>query len=304
MNEETTEDRGLKELFAAYPRETVAVLVPELLADGELKQVVALQQELSLGELGEPSRFLDLALLLERSDGRRSIVVLVEHWSESRKVDLERVGCYVFGLRARHRVEVVPVVLVTDSGDEEVGDRIVSAPLADVRVELRVRVVRLEPALVPRLRALQSIVAAVLLARALREEAVTAVLAASEAMARSGATLAEARLYLPLVVKLAKMSPTEVPELRRRLRRRGHAMPSVLDVLWEQVREESFSEGRAEGRAEGRVEGRMEGRLAELQRLVRKGYLTPVAAEAELADLVASGELSAEAAAACRAAWQ
>ena len=44
--DEVSEDRGLKELFTAYPFETVEVFVPELIAQrGRPTSIAAVQQE-------------------------------------------------------------------------------------------------------------------------------------------------------------------------------------------------------------------------------------------------------------------
>ena len=53
MTDDVSEDRGLKELFTAYPFETVEVFVPELFAQrGRPASVEALQQEMPLPDQG------------------------------------------------------------------------------------------------------------------------------------------------------------------------------------------------------------------------------------------------------------
>lgn len=105
MSEGTvSEDRGFKELIASFARDAVEVFVPRLIAAwGPPAEVVALQQELSLPELPDGSRFCDLALRCRWPDGHAVIIVPIEHWSRAAEVDLERTLWYVMGLRMRER---------------------------------------------------------------------------------------------------------------------------------------------------------------------------------------------------------
>jgi len=91
-----SEDRGFKALFTSYPHETIEVFVPEVLTErGRPATVEAIQQESARPDLGEPNRFLDVALLATWADGQQTVNLLVEHWSETRKVDLRRVNWYM-----------------------------------------------------------------------------------------------------------------------------------------------------------------------------------------------------------------
>ena len=261
---EVSEDRGLKELFTSYPFETVEVFVPELLAQrGRPTSVVALQQELALPDLGDPSRFLDVALQCTWADGSSTILVLVEHWSEARKVELNRVLWYVAGLRLRHDgVEVIPVVLVTDRSAQVVPDRLTSTPLGRQVLDFRVQVTRIGPADLPRLRSLQNRVAAMLQALAIHD-AVEATLAVMMAMQAAPGRLDDLRRFLPLAQKLARMHDNDEARFRQRLREEP-TMGNMLDDI------------------------KTEGRVDEIRRLVSKGRLTVDAARAEIEELIAT----------------
>jgi len=88
-----SEDRGFKALIGAYPVEAIEVFVPELLAErGRPITADVLQQESVMPDLADPSRFLDVGLLATWADGSQSGILLVEHWSEARKIDLRRVN--------------------------------------------------------------------------------------------------------------------------------------------------------------------------------------------------------------------
>ena len=198
-----TEDRGFKALFTSYPLETIAVFAPELLAArGQPVSIEPVQQELPLPDLGEPSRFLDLALLATWPDGAQAVILLIEHWSEIRRIDLPRVLWYYAGLRLRHpQAGVFPVLLVTDpsAGDipARLTDRIEDIPVLDFRV----RTVRIGSGDLPRLRGLQNRVAAVLIALAI-QDAVEAAVASVTAMLQAPGPLDDVRRFLPLAMKL------------------------------------------------------------------------------------------------------
>ena len=282
---EISEDRGFKALLSSYPVETIDVFVPELLAErGKPAKVMVLQQEAIVPDLGEPSRFLDVALLATWADGRQAVILLVEHWSQARKVDLRRVNWSVADLALRHaRAAVYPVVLVTDPDAQAVPDRWEMTVAGIVTSALRVRVFRVTAVDLPRLRSLQNRVAAILTILA-RLDAVDAVMAALEHMARSPGPFDDLKRFLPFAVKLARMPESDRPRFRRRLEEAG-----MVDVvtLW-------VEEGRAEGRAEARAEALAQSSratVASFRRLVDGGVLSREAARAELQNLMAAGDL-------------
>ncbi|MDW8373375.1 MAG: hypothetical protein RMM29_06990 [Planctomycetota bacterium] len=291
-----TEDRGFKELFVTYPRETLAVFVPELLAErGEPVQIIPLQQELAPPQLSEASSICDLALLCQWADGRSSIIVLVEHWSRAEEVDLERMLWYALSLRRRHRgADVVPVVLVTDPRARAVPEEWRMEVANREVMRFRVWMVRVGAEDIPRLRAMQNRVAAVLMGMALREvmDAVEAAVAVLAAMREAPGRLEDLVRFLPLVRKLVRMHAADEERFRRRLREE-RSMQTLLEEVWTQARQEGLKmgieKGRAEGEAIGKKHGEALGKLAEIQRLVAKGRLSVDAARAEIEELLASG---------------
>ncbi len=135
-----TEDRGFKALFVMYPQDTLEVFAPHLLAAyGTPIRMVALQQECALPDLGEASRFLDMALLVHWADGREAVILVIEHWSSAHQVDLRRVLWYVAALAHQHQDAVIqPVLLVTDLGaclvENELTMRVADAQVLQMRV--------------------------------------------------------------------------------------------------------------------------------------------------------------------------
>jgi hypothetical protein len=297
---EISEDRGFKALVSSYPVETIEVFVPELLIErGRPISILALQQESSLPDLADPNRFLDVALLATWGDGSMAVILLVEHWSQARKVDLRRVNWYVADLALRHPLAAVcPVVLVTDPSAQVIPDKWDMTVAGVTRCSLQVRVYRVTTAELPRLRSLQNRVAAVLTTLAM-QDAVEAVIAALDQMARSPGPYDDVKRFLPFTVKLAKMLESDKPRFRRRLEEAD--MRNVALMMEEEARAEGRAKGHAEGHAEGRAEGRAEAfaqstraTVAVLSRLVAGGVLTREAARAELQNLMESGALPRE----------
>jgi hypothetical protein len=285
--DDVTEDRGFKELFTSYPFETVEVFAPELLAQrGRPARIEALQQELALPDLGQPSRFLDVALLCTWSDGAQAVILLVEHWSESRKVDLRRVLWYYAGLGLKHPAAVVfPVVLVTDRSAREVPERLESSIAGSLVLDFRVRVVRIGPQDQPWLNSLRNRVAAVFLAMAIKDavDAVDTAVTVMLAMQRAPGPVDDLRRFLPLVQKLARMLDSDEPRFRRRMREEP-TMGNMLD----DIKSEGVALGEAKGEAKGVAKGEALGKISEIRRLVSKGRLTVDAARSEIEELIAA----------------
>ncbi|MBA3707714.1 MAG: hypothetical protein H0W83_02700 [Planctomycetes bacterium] len=213
-----------------------------------------------------------MALLATWEDGSQAVILLVEHWSEARKVDLRRVNWYVADLALRHPHAVVfPVVLVTDPGAKAVADHWEMVVAGVTTVLLRVRISQVTTADLPRLRSLQNRVAGMLMALVV-QDTVEAVVAAFGHMARSPGPLDDLERFLPFIMKLARMPESDVPRFRRRLEEAG--MVNVITEMKE--------EGRAEaGRAT----------VASIRRLMDRGVLTRDVARTELQDLMETGAI-------------
>jgi hypothetical protein len=290
-----SEDRGFKALVTSYPVETIEVVVPELLTErGRPVSAVVLQQESALPDLAEPSRFLDVALMATWEDGSQEVILLVEHWSQARQVDLRRVNWYVADLALRHPLAVVyPVVLVTDPGTQTVPERWEMTVAGVTTLALRVQVYRVTAAELPRLRSLQNRVAAILATLAIRDtmDVVDAVIAVLEHMARSPGPLEDVERYLPLVMKFAKMLESDRSRFRLRLEEAG--MWNPITEIKEEVRAKAWAEAQAEGRAEGRADA-SRATVASIRRHMDRGMVTREIARAQLQDLMDTGAITRE----------
>ena len=286
-SDDVSEDRGFKALFTAYPVETIAVFAPELLAErGRPSRVEPVQQELPLPDLGEPSRFLDVALLATWDDGRQTVILLVEHWSEARRVDLRRVHWYFAALALQHpQATVFPVILVTEPTTQILPSRLQSVVAGIPVLDFQVRLVQLGPADLPRLRALQNRVAALLMALAIHD-ALEAAVAAVTTMARLPGPLDDVHRFLPLALKLARITAND----ERRFRARMQQEPQMF-TIFDEVKAEGKAEGLAKGKAEGLAKGKAEGVIATLRDLVAAGTLSIDTARAEIRRLIDQGVL-------------
>jgi hypothetical protein len=289
---EISEDRGFKALISSYPIEAIEVFVPELLAErGRPITATVLQQESTMPDLADTSRFLDVAHLATWADGSQAVIMLVEHWSQARKVDMRRVLWYVADLALRHPLAgVYPVVLLTDPGSQTIPERWEMTVAGKSTIALHVRVFRVTAAELPRLRSLQNRVAAILTILAARD-AVDGVVAALEQLARSPGPFDDVRRLLPFAVNLAKMPESDKPRFRRRLEEAG--MVNVITLMEEEARAEGRSEGRAEGRAEALAQT-SHATVATFRRLVDSGVLSSAAARAELHNLMDIGAITRE----------
>jgi hypothetical protein len=289
--QDLTEDRGFKALFTAHPLETIEIFAPELLTQrGQPASIEAIAQESALPELNAPARFHDCALLITWPDGLRQVVVLIEHWSDPRKIELRRVLWYVAALALQHPdADVLPLVFVTGPPAGRIPARLSMRAGGRTVLTLHVRIVHITAADLPRLRRLQNSVAALLSVLALRDavEAVEAVISYVAHMHRAPGWVDDLERFLPFAMKLARMRDVDVPRFRSRLTETG--MVNIIAEMRKEARDAALAEGKAEGKAEGLI--------AEIRRLVAKGRITVDAARAEVHDLVESGAITPEIAA-------
>ena len=290
--EDISEDRGFKALFSAYPQETIEVFVPELLTErGKPITVTVLQQESTLPDLGEPNRFLDVALLATWADGSQAVILLVEHWSEARKVDLRRVLWYVADLALRHpQAAVLPAILLTDPSAQAVSGSLEIVVAGQVTVALHARVTRIGASDLPRLRLFQSRVAFTLgLLAARQTDAIEVLVAYVQDMVQAPGPLDDLERFLPFAMKLAKIPESDVPRFRHRLKETG--MINVITEMKEEAKAKAIAKAMAEGMAEGLAQA-SRATVASVRRLVDRGILTREAARAELADLIETGAIT------------
>jgi hypothetical protein len=115
----TSHDHNFKNLILDYPREALAFLAAEEAhAIDAGCRIVPLREEQLKERLGERFRELDVALLVEWSDGRREAVVfLIEETSEPRRFNIYRLAHYCLDLaELLDLTNIIPVVVFLQPG--------------------------------------------------------------------------------------------------------------------------------------------------------------------------------------------
>jgi hypothetical protein len=278
MANEVTQDRAFKALLEEFAVEALEFFRPQVIAKrGMPISVVPVGQEILSRDLRDPSALLDVALLASWGDGHQEVILLVEHFSESRKVDLTRIAHYVTGLAMRHRRAQIqmPIVLVTDRANHMAPDGWGIEFEGRMFIELNVEIVQVSPEDQPRFIATRNKIAAVLVALT-EAEAAQSVVVAMRAMLAAGYTREQVHRFLPLVQNLARMTADDIPRIRQIMSAEVPAMRTFLD----EIAEESEAKGVAKGA------------LNLILSSVAKGRLSHESARADIADLVADGTVS------------
>ncbi len=292
-----SEDRGFKALFVAYPLATIEVFAPDLITErGVPVSVVPLQQESARPDLADPARFTDLALLATWANGTQAVVVLIEHWSSTSKIDLPRVLWYAADLGLRHPHAVVyPIIFITDATAQVTLGSLEHRVGGVVRLALHAHVMRLGPADAVRLAGLHTRVAAVLQILALRDvrAAVELVIAALTASSRAPGPPRDVDRFLPFMQKLARMSMVEEQQFRSRLAEE-RSMGNILTEWREQAEAEGRQAGLTAGLEAGMEAGKAEATVVIIRDLVQRGLLTINGARDEVLRLVTQGLLTPE----------
>jgi hypothetical protein len=274
-NRTMSEDQGLKSLCAAYGVHAFVVFAGAVVAKhgGPPAQVRLLQQEVFAADLGDHSTSMDVALLGTWPDGSAEVLLLVEHHSEIRKVRPKGLAHYIASMIRRHDdAEIYPVLFITDRANQPIPDHVVHVASGKQVLRADWTVVRLGPADQPRLRAMQGNRIAAVLQSLIGGESTRAAVDADKAMLDAGFTGQEILLYLPLVIRLAKMSVEDQPHFKQLLSTEVPAMRTFIDD------ERDLAIAHAE--------------LNLLLDMVTKGRATAAAARAQIKELLAGGTVT------------
>lgn len=252
---------------------------------------------------GARGGFLDVALKFSWDDGATLVILLVEHWSDARAVDLVRVNRYVAELAWKHRDAVVdPVILVTDPRAGAVPDQWTMEVAGRIVSTLRVRVIRTDAAFSRQWQQARNRIAACLLVLVPAPDPVALVLQGLRLACDARGPRADLEWMLPLLLEFARLSSDQG---RKAVITRMRGEPAMIDI-WQVFRDEGRAEGKAEGQAEGKAEGMAVGKsegkaegkaemaVTLIRDLIRDGVLSVDAGRLRIQGMMARGELTAE----------
>jgi hypothetical protein len=204
-------DQGIKELLQLRPIDALAFLLPQLHARrGNPVRWEFLTTQVRKKDLRRKGYVMDLNIRYEFAEGVPVLLVLVEHWSQARSVDLVRSAHYYLDLMERFPgEEIVPVALVTERVAHEIPDTLRGAGDGEEFFRFRTRVVQLAEQDADHWAQTTNLVAVTqLLAMGGMLDRVHKLICAAEAF-RENASDDEIKLLFPLFVELGKLDETE-----------------------------------------------------------------------------------------------
>lgn len=236
-------DQGIKELLQLRPRDTFAFL----LADAQASRGDPLRWEFPTTQVRKKDLrgkgyVMDLCIRYEFAEGPSILLVLVEHWSQARSIDLIRTAHYYLDLMERYPgEEIIPVALVTELEPHTVLDAVAGGGNGEVFLHFRTRVVQLAVEPARRWAATRNLVAlTMLLAMQDAWHDVKDLLAAADAF-QEGASDEELPLLYPLFVAVGKLDEEEEETIMSYLA----TMPKTKAQL--KVEEKARAEGIEQG---------------------------------------------------------
>ena len=285
------EDIPIKALLGAFPKETLALFAADLVAEkGPTPVYEDVTGEILALDLSRHGGFLDVAFKFIWPDGSEAVILLVEHWSDSRSVSERRMNRYVGELLLRHTDAVVkPAMLITDPQHAKV-DGVFSYDIAgETILKLKYEVFVTDSQWLDRVRKLRNPVGAVLWVLDSNGSPVERCMEVIALLVDLGLDL-DPDLLAQLVGAMQKLARMDQAQSRQLLTliREAPKMTTIVDML----RDEGIALGEARGEARGEAKGKAEGEARLLRHLVSKGRLTMDEAESELRQMAEKGEVA------------
>ncbi len=124
-------DQSIKELLQLHPDDTLAFLLPDVVQTrGKPISWQCHNIQVRKKDLTRKGMVMDLNIEYTFAQGQPLLLVLVEHWSTARSIDLVRTAQYYLDLTGRFpSMEVVPVALITEIEDAPLVRAIHESPL-------------------------------------------------------------------------------------------------------------------------------------------------------------------------------
>jgi len=258
-------DQGIKELLQLRPVDALAFLLPQLHAQrGDPVRWEFLSTQVRKKDLQRKGYVMDLNIRYEFREGAPVLLVLVEHWSQARSMDLVRTAHYYLDLMERFPgEEIVPVALVTERERHEIPDALRGSGDGEEFLHFRTRVVQLAEQNAEVWARTSNLVAVTqLLAMGGMLDRVHKLICAAEAF-RESASDEEIRLLFPLFVELGRLDENEEETVMSYLA--TMPKPRLLVKMEELAVQQGLAKGLAKGLEQGIERGIEQGLQQGLQ---------------------------------------
>lgn len=260
-------DQAIKELLQLRPIDTLGFLLPDvLLARGQPCSVRFHNVQVRKKDLSRRGLVMDLNIEYGFADGPSLLLVLVEHWSTARSIDLIRTAQYYLDLASRFPGhEIVPIALVTEMGSIPVDGSFVKSALGDEVLRFKTRVVQLSQMQAEDWATARNLVAATTLM------AMGGILPRMERLLKVIEFFQqhpdddETRLLFPLLVQLGKFTSVEHQMTIKYLTK----LPKPQFMI--ELEKMAKRKGRQEGREEGRQEGALNASREDARKMLEHG---------------------------------
>lgn len=276
------QDPHAKRLLTTYPKETLEVFAPHILAQhGDPTSIESVNTEVFNLDPQGRSGMLDVALKYTFAGGSEYILLMIEHWSAAKDVDHRRTGRYLFELLWCHpKAYVLPIMLITDPSVREASSvpHLFSYAIADqevVTITFTVHVINHEWR--QRMATMRNVVAISLWVVPNDGQPIERVLAALRYLVDLKPDWDRSALELLLVclTEMARLKKTEKAQLYQRVKGDPAMSATLVDLI----------------KADGKAEGKAEGEIQALLSMVKKGFITPDIARTQLAEWRDQGDI-------------
>lgn len=262
-------DQAIKELLQLRPLDTLAFLLPEVIpARGSPQEWTFHNIQVRKRDLTRKGLVMDLNIEYTFPGGAPLLLVLVEHWSTARSIDLLRTAQYYLDLCHRFPDhEIVPVALVTEIESPPVPGGFARHALGETFLTFRTRVVQLSCTQAENWAQARNLVATTLLMamggglpRAERLERVIAeYLSLEEALVK---------LLFPLLTQVGKFTDMEHNVTIKHLTRLPK--PLFMEIMEREAIERGLAKGMEQGMEQGVAQGVAQGIRAKALEDARK----------------------------------
>ena len=268
-SEAFSHDQAVKTLLKTYPAEALEFLAPDVFqAHGTPSQISFLDPAVARDDTAEsgPGMAMDLVIRYEFGDGQGLVMFLVEHWSDSTKLDLLRTARYYVDLCRRFPGEdILPVALVDDSVERNLTGLEERGAEGEVFLRFQTRVVQVPALDLDRFRDTANRVALSFSPNMRgafdRAEQVLRVAIAF----RDRGDMNGIRTFFAFWTVEGRLDRTEQAWLLRRLKEID--MPEIMD--W--IKQEGIEQGLEKGLEQGRAEGLRQARLDDARKMIDRG---------------------------------